>query len=318
MLGDIMPKRILVTGGAGFIGSHLCRKLLELGNEVVAVDNLCTGREENIADLTSTSGFTFIKADILDPFELSGPLDRIYNLACPASPVGYGRLPLETLYVGSLGVKNILELALKKRARFLQTSTSEIYGDPLEHPQKETYWGNVNCVGPRACYDESKRFAESLIINFAKVHGLEAKIVRLFNTYGPQMDLDDGRVIVNFLKQALSGEPLTVYGDGEQTRSPCYVSDLVDGLIKMMESGETGPINLGNPEELTILELAKMIIKITGSKSEISFLPLPEDDPTRRRPDITLAKAQLGWAPKVGLEEGLRLTIPYIEEKLQS
>ena len=242
---------------------------------------------------------------------------RIYNLACPASPVGYQRLPLETLYVGSVGVRNVLELAINKKARFLQTSTSEIYGDPKEHPQKETYWGNVNCVGPRACYDESKRFAESLIVNFARVHSLDAKIVRLFNTYGPQMDLDDGRVIVNFLKQALSGEPLTVYGDGCQTRSPCYVSDLVSGLVLMMESGETGPINLGNPEELTILDLAKMIIKITGSKSEIIFLPLPKDDPTRRRPDITLAKELLGWIPRVGLEDGLRLTIPYIVGKLK-
>ncbi|MEK7611624.1 MAG: UDP-glucuronic acid decarboxylase family protein [Patescibacteria group bacterium] len=313
-----MPKRILVTGGAGFIGSHLCRKLLETGADVIAVDNLCTGREGNLADLKENPRFTFIKADILDPIELPGPLHRIYNLACPASPVGYQRLPLETLYVGSVGVSNILELALKNKARFLQTSTSEIYGDPLEHPQKETYWGNVNCVGPRACYDESKRFAESLIINFAKVHGLNAKIVRLFNTYGPQMDLDDGRVIVNFLKQALSGESLTVHGDGSQTRSPCYVSDLVSGLILMMESGEAGPVNLGNPEELTIIDLAKMIKKITGSKSEIIFLPLPKDDPTRRRPDITLAKQRLGWSPRIGLEEGLRLTIPYIVGKLKS
>lgn len=309
-------KTVLVTGGAGFIGSHLCRKLLETGADVIAVDNLCTGKEENLADLKENPRFAFIQADILNPIEIPGPLHRVYNLACPASPVGYQRLPLETLYVGSVGVRNVLELAQKNKARFLQTSTSEIYGDPLEHPQKETYWGNVNCVGPRACYDESKRFAESLIINFAKVNGMDAKIVRLFNTYGPHMDLDDGRVIVNFLKQALSGEQLTVYGDGQQTRSPCYVADLVEGLVKMMASEETGPINLGNPEELTILELAKTIIKITGSKSEIVFLPLPKDDPARRRPDITLARERLGWVPKISLQAGLELTIPYIQAQL--
>lgn len=311
-----MSTRTLVTGGAGFIGSHLCRRLLENGDEVIAIDNLCTGKEENVADLILNPRFTFIKADILERLKINRPVDCVYNLACPASPVGYQRLPLETLYVGSIGVRNVLEFALENNARFLQTSTSEVYGDPLEHPQKETYWGNVNCNGPRSCYDESKRFSESLIVNFSAVNKLDVKIVRIFNTYGPQMDLNDGRMIVNFLKQALSGEPVTVYGDGKQTRSPCYVSDLVEGLTRMMESSQRGPINLGNPSEMTILELAKTIIKITGSKSEIAFLPLPKDDPTRRRPDITLAKQLLDWEPKVGLEEGLRKTIPYIKEKL--
>ncbi len=309
-------EQILVTGAAGFIGSHLVRRLLELGHRVTGVDNFSTGQRKNLEELFSNPSFSFIEHDICQPLSYPDPLTQIYNLACPASPIGYARLPLETLSVCSDGVLNMLRLAKGKSAKFLQTSTSEVYGDPQEHPQKETYWGNVNSVGPRSCYDEGKRFAESLIVNFRALNKIDAKIVRIFNTYGPRMDLADGRMIVSFLKQALSTEPVTVYGDGQQTRSPCYVADLVEGLIKMMNSGETGPINLGNPEELTILELAKTIIKITGSKSEIVFLPLPKDDPTRRCPDITLAQGRLGWVPKISLQAGLELTIPYIQAQL--
>lgn len=310
-------KTILVAGGAGFIGSHLCLALLEKGEKVICVDNLITGREENLAAFKNHSAFSFIRHDVTTPLEINEPLGEIYNLASPASPVGYQQHPLETLYVGSLGVKNLLELAAAKGAKFLQTSTSEVYGEPREHPQKESYWGNVNPIGPRSCYDESKRFAESLVVNFAKVCRIDAKIVRIFNTYGPQMDLDDGRVAVNFLKQALRGEPLTIYGDGRQTRSFCYVSDLVEGLQLMMDSSERGPVNLGNPDEFTILDLAHLVLKITGSSSKLVFQELPGDDPHRRRPDITLAIERLGWVPKVSLEEGLRLTIPYLQKRIE-
>lgn len=309
-------ENVLVTGASGFIGSHLIRKLLENGDEVVGIDNFSTGKRENIQDLMDNPNFTFVEIDICNPVSIESPLSQIYNLACPASPIGYNRLPLETLAVCSSGVLNILNIALKNNARFLQTSTSEVYGDPKEHPQKESYWGNVNSIGPRSCYDEGKRFAESLIVNFSRIKGVDAKIVRIFNTYGPRMDPLDGRVIVNMLKQALSGEPVTVYGDGSQTRSFCFVSDQVDGLYKMMNSNERGPINIGNPKEFTILELAENILRITGSESKIVFLPLPKDDPTRRKPDITLAKSRLNWEPLISLEEGLRLTIPFLKNQL--
>lgn len=311
-------KTILVAGGAGFIGSHLCQALLEKGEKVLCLDNLVTGREENLTEFRSKPAFSFSKHDITAPLEIKEPLEEIYNLASPASPVGYQKAPLETLYANSLGVKNLLELAREKKARFLQTSTSEVYGEPKEHPQKESYWGNVNPIGPRSCYDEGKRFAESLIVNFAKAHQVVAKIVRIFNTYGPKMDLYDGRVVINFLRQALKGEPLTIYGDGHQTRSFCYVTDMVGGLQVMMSSPENGPINLGNPDEFTILDLAHSILKITGSSSPLVFEKLPRDDPQRRRPDITLAVEKLGWVPKVSLEEGLKLTIPSLQKRLEN
>ncbi len=311
-----MEKFILVAGGAGFIGSHLCRTLVEKGENVICVDNLSTGNQENIAGLISSSRFCFLETDITKPLWSDESIKEIYNLACPASPIGYNKLPLETLAVNSSGVWNLLDIAREKEAKFLQTSTSEVYGDPKEHPQKESYWGHVNPIGPRSCYDEGKRFAESLIINYKKKYGLETKIVRIFNTYGPQMDLADGRVVVNLLRQALTGADLTVYGDGTQTRSFCYVSDMVDGLMRMMASSESGPINLGNPGEFTIKELADLIIKLTDSKSKIVFPPLPTDDPTRRRPDISLAVEKLGWEPKISLEEGLRLSLPWFLTKL--
>lgn len=310
-------KTILAAGGAGFIGSHLCLALLEKGEKVICVDNLITGREENLTEFKDHPAFSFLKHDITVPLNIKEPLEEIYNLASPASPRGYQQHPLETLYAGSLGVKNLLELAQEKKARFLQTSTSEVYGEPKEHPQKESYWGNVNPVGPRSCYDESKRFAESLIVNFVKGRRLDAKIVRIFNTYGPKMAPDDGRVVVNFLKQALNGVPLTVYGDGRQTRSFCYVTDMVEGLMRMMSSSEKGPVNLGNPDEFTVLGLAHLVLKITGSASPLVFEKLPADDPQKRRPDITLAVEKLGWVPKVSLEEGLKLTIPSLREGLE-
>lgn len=309
-------KTILVAGGAGFIGSHLCQALLAKGEKVICVDNLITGREENLAAFRRHPSFSFVQHDVTIPLAIREPLDEVYNLASPASPVGYQKAPLATLYTNSWGVKNLLELSNEKNATFLQTSTSEVYGDPQEHPQRESYWGHVNPIGPRSCYDEGKRFAESLIVNFAKVRRLPTKIVRIFNTYGPQMALDDGRAIITFLRQALRGEPLTVYGDGHQTRSFCYVADMVEGLQLMMGSAERGPINLGNPVEFTILDLAHLILKITGSASPLSFKELPVDDPQQRRPDITLAIEKLGWVPKVSLEEGLPLTIPDLRKRL--
>lgn len=309
-------KTILVTGGAGFIGNHLCRRLLSSRNKVICVDNLFSGRMENIKDLIGHNNFTFIKGDIVKPIRIREKVSEIYNLACIASPVGYQSKPLETLLVSSVGVKNLLDLAVKHGAKFLQTSTSEVYGDPMVHPQKETYWGNVNPIGIRSCYDEGKRFAESLIFVYRRTKGIDAKVVRIFNTYGPNMHPTDGRVISNFLSQALAGEPITVYGDGRQTRSFCYVSDLVAGLTSMMKSQQAGPINLGNPGEFTIIELAKVIIKLTKSSSKIIHKGLPSDDPTKRKPDITLAKDNLSWYPKISLEEGLRLSLPYFKENI--
>jgi len=301
-------KKILVTGGAGFIGSRLCQQLLE-GNRVICVDNLISSNRKNIKDLEKNKNFRFIKHDIIKPFKIREKIDEIYNLACPASPADFSKFPIEILLTSSVGVKNMLDLAIRQKVKFLHTSTSEVYGDPKEHPQKEDYWGNVNPIGPRSCYDESKRFAESLIENYRKKYNLDTKIVRVFNTYGPKMRPNDGRVISNFIVQALKGKDLTVYGDGTQTRSFCYINDMVEGILQMMESHEHGPINLGNPDEYRVLDLAKKIIALINSKSKITFQSLPKDDPARRRPDITLAKKRLGWKPKVDLEEGLLKTI---------
>jgi dTDP-glucose 4,6-dehydratase len=304
--------RALVTGCAGFIGSHLCEFLVKKGYDVIGIDNLCTGSIENTASLPKEN-FTFIKKDITKRINIPGKIDEIYNLASPASPKAYQRLAIETMLTNSIGIKNMLDLALKKKASFLQASTSEVYGDPLVHPQKETYYGNVNPVGPRACYDESKRFAEALIMNYHWRYGLETRIARIFNTYGPRMSASDGRVIPNFIMQALRAEPLTVYGRGLQTRSFCYISDMVQGLYKLMHCNYAMPVNLGNPKEIKIIELARLIKKLTGSKSKLIFVKMPEDDPEKRRPDITLAKKLLRWKPKVTLREGLIETIAWFK-----
>ncbi len=310
--------KTLVTGGAGFIGSHLCRYLLDHNHRVLCVDNLFTGREENIAHLKVHKDFTFLKHDIIDPLYVEEKIDEVYNLACPASPIHYQLNAIRTVKANTLGVINMLGLAKKHAARFLQASTSEVYGDPLEHPQKETYRGNVNTIGPRACYDEGKRVAETLCFDYHRQHGVDIRIVRIFNTYGPRMALNDGRVISNFIVQALQGKEITIYGNGEQTRSFCYVGDLVRGLYAMMEQTKaTGPVNLGNPGEYTIHEIAQLIKKMTNSNSPITFHQLPQDDPCRRRPDITLAKQLLGWQPHIPLQEGLQNTIAYFREVVQ-
>ena len=325
--------RILVTGGAGFIGSHLCEKLLEYGNEVLCLDNFFTGSKRNIEHLLNNKNFEVIRHDIVNPIYLE--VDRIYNLACPASPIHYQYNPVKTTKVSVIGAINMLGLAKRVKARILQASTSEIYGDPSIHPQVENYWGNVNPIGRRSCYDEGKRVAETLFFDYYRQNRVDIKIVRIFNTYGPRMHPSDGRVVSNFIVQALRGENITVYGDGKQTRSFCYVSDMVDGIIRMMEyeenpvkprdpfdytqsslSGFPGPVNIGNPKEITILELAEEIIKLTNSSSKIIFKPLPEDDPKRRQPDISLAREKLLWQPKVNLEEGLEKTIQYFRNLL--
>lgn len=306
---------ILVTGAAGFLGSHLCDALLASGHTVIGVDNLLTGSLSNIEHLRHDQGFDFLEHDICEPFD-PGAVGYVFNLASPASPVDYSAHGIETLRVGAHGTTNALEIAHKYNAAFLQASTSECYGDPLEHPQKESYRGHVNPVGPRSVYDESKRFAEAMTAAYRRYHGVDTKIVRIFNTYGPRLQLNDGRVISNFMRQALRGEDLTVYGDGTQTRSFCYVSDEIDGILRMAFSGEAGPINIGNPDEFTILECAQQVLRVTGSNSGITFAALPEDDPKQRCPDITLARTRLGWEPKVKLEEGLRLSIPYFGETL--
>ena len=303
--------RIVVSGAAGFIGSHMCYHLLAEGHSVLALDNLLTGSLRNLAHLHSEPRFRFIQQDITQPFSIDGPVDCVVNMASPASPKDYLEYPIETLDVGSLGTRRMLQLALEKGARFLVSSTSESYGDALVHPQPETYWGNVNPVGPRSCYDESKRFAEALTMAYHRKHGLRTNIARIFNTYGPRMKLNDGRVVPAFVEQALRGQPLTVFGDGSQTRSFCYVSDMVEGLCRLMLSEERYPVNLGNPDEMTILEFAEGIRRMTGSRQEIVFQPLPEDDPKLRRPDIGKARAVLAWEPRVPLEEGLRLTVEY-------
>ncbi len=307
--------RTLVTGGAGFLGSHLCDTLLSAGHEVICMDNLITGSMDNITHIQSDR-FHFVKQDISQPFTVVGSLDNIMNLASPASPVDYYAYPVETLKVGSFGTYNTLELAREKGAVFFMASTSEVYGDPLEHPQKETYWGNVNPIGPRSVYDEPKRFSEALTMAYRRTHGVDTRIVRIFNTYGPRMAINDGRAIPNFLCQALKGEDLTVYGDGSQTRSFCYVSDLIEGLVRLLKSGHPDPVNIGNPIEMSLLEMAEKILQVTGSRSKIVFKPLPEDDPKVRQPDISLARELLGWEPKVKLEEGLRDTLDYFRKSI--
>ncbi len=303
--------RIVVSGAAGFIGSHLCDRLLAEGHTVVGLDNFLTGSRGNLAHLAGHAGFRLLEQDIVQPFAIEGAVDGVVNLASPASPKDYLDYPIETLQVGSAGTGRMLELALEKGARFLLTSTSECYGDPLVHPQVESDWGNVNPVGPRSCYDESKRFAEAITMAYHRKHGVRTNIARIFNTYGPRMKLNDGRVVPAFLDQALRGEPLTVFGAGAQTRSFCYVRDLVDGLYRLMFSEERYPVNLGNPREMTILEFAAEIHRLTGARSAIVFRPLPEDDPKRRCPDIGKARALLGWEPRISLEEGLELTVEY-------
>ncbi len=306
--------RIVVTGAAGFVGSHFCERLLNEGHSVAGVDNFLTGRPQNLSELRKNSRFEWIEQDITKPFRIEGPVDTVANLASPASPKDYLEYPIETLDVGSAGCRQMLELALEKGARFLISSTSECYGDPLVHPQVETYWGNVNPVGPRSCYDESKRFAEALTMAYHRKHGVRTNIARIFNTYGPRMKLNDGRIVPAFLDQALRGEPMTVFGDGTQTRSFCFVSDLVDGLYRLMQSDERYPVNLGNPAEITVLEFAERIRELTGSQSEIVFRPLPQDDPKQRKPDISKARSLLGWEPRVDLEEGLRITADYFRQ----
>jgi dTDP-glucose 4,6-dehydratase len=303
--------RILVTGGAGFLGSHLCERLLAEGHEVVAVDNLLTGNRRNLAHLEGQKAFSFVFHDVTKYISLAGALDAVLHFASPASPIDYLELPIQTLKVGSLGTHNALGLAQAKGARFLLASTSEVYGDPLIHPQPETYWGNVNPIGPRGVYDEAKRFAEALTMAYRRANGVDTRIVRIFNTYGERMRPRDGRVVPALIGQALAGEPMTVFGDGSQTRSFCYVSDLVDGIYRLLLSDEKEPVNIGNPAELSVLDFAKTIRRLTGTKSEIVFKPLPVDDPKVRQPDITRARAKLGWEPKVPLEEGLKRTIEY-------
>jgi len=302
--------RVLATGGAGFIGSHLCDFLLARGHEVLCMDNLLTGAVENIAHIRSDR-FTFIKLDVTNYIYVAGPLDYVLHFASPASPIDYLEHPIQTLKVGALGTHKALGLAKEKGAKFLLASTSEVYGDPLVHPQREEYWGNVNPVGPRGVYDEAKRFAEALTMAYHRSHGLDTRIVRIFNTYGPRMRSRDGRAIPTFIAQALTGEPITVYGDGSQTRSFCYIDDLIDGIWRLMQAGTSDPLNLGNPEEMSLLELAKRILRRTGSSSTMVFAPLPQDDPKQRRPDITRARQLLGWEPRVELEEGLRRTIEW-------
>lgn len=327
------PKRILITGGAGFIGSHLCERLINDGHEVICLDNYFTGNKENVSHLMNHHRFELIRHDITEPILMEA--DWIFNLACPASPIHYQYNPVKTIKVNVLGALNMLGLAKRVKARILQASTSEIYGDPDVHPQKEEYWGNVNPVGKRSCYDEGKRVAETLFFDYMRQNKVDIKVVRIFNTYGPRMRSDDGRVVSNFIVQALKNEPITMYGDGSQTRSFCYIDDMIEGLIRMMDyetgeytrepdytkqylSGYPGPINLGNPHEVSIYSIAKLVTELAGSKSEIVFRPLPEDDPKRRCPDITKAKGILEWQPYVQLEEGLRKTVEYFRKKIIS
>ena len=308
-------KRILVTGGAGFLGSHLCEKLLNEGHEVLCVDNFFTGRRQNIHKLLENKSFELLRHDITFPLYVE--VDEIYNLACPASPIHYQFDPVQTTKTSVIGAINMLGLAKRLKIKILQASTSEVYGDPSIHPQTEDYWGNVNPIGPRACYDEGKRCAETLFFDYYRQHRLNIKVIRIFNTYGPKMQANDGRVVSNFILQALEGKPITIYGNGQQTRSFCYVDDLINGMYALMQkpAGFTGPVNVGNPVEFTMLELAQHIIRLTGSKSELVFKPLPQDDPKQRQPDITQARAELGWEPTVALEEGLKKTIAYFSRE---
>jgi len=309
--------KYLITGGAGFIGSHLCENFLSQGHDVICMDNYSTGAQQNIASFAANRRFTFMDHNVSRYIEVQQPLDFVLHFASPASPVDYLELPIPTLKVGSLGTHNALGLAKAKNAVFLLASTSEVYGDPLVRPQHEEYWGNVNPVGPRGVYDEAKRFAEAMTMAYHRYHGLDTRIVRIFNTYGPRMRMQDGRVVPNFILQALKGEPLTVYGQGEQTRSFQYVDDLVAGIGRLLASGEHYPVNIGNPHEMTVLQFAKKILQLTGSRSEISYRPLPQDDPQVRQPDITKAKKLLNWEPKVNLDEGLKKTIDYFRARLK-
>ncbi|MFZ0417809.1 MAG: UDP-glucuronic acid decarboxylase family protein [Candidatus Sulfotelmatobacter sp.] len=309
----MIQPRALVTGGAGFLGSHLCDALLGEGYSVVVVDNLLTGRRANIDHLRNEPAFEFVEKDICEPFDV-GKVDYVFHFASPASPVDYTIHGIPTLKVGSLGTFHALDVAHKYGAKYLVSSTSECYGDPLEHPQKETYWGNVNAIGPRSVYDEAKRFTEAVTMAYHRYHKVDTRIARIFNTYGPRLQLNDGRVVSNFMKQALRGEPLTVYGTGSQTRSFCYVSDEIDGFIRLSKSSEHLPVNIGNPNEFTILECAQLVLKVTGSKSKLAYDPLPQDDPKQRQPDITKARTLLGWEPKIQLEEGLRLSLDYFRK----
>lgn len=311
-----MP-RTLVTGGAGFLGSHLCEYLLDKGHEVVCMDNLITGSKDNISGIKSDK-FKFVKHNVSEYINLEGDLDYILHFASPASPIDYLELPIQTLKVGALGTHNALGLAKAKKAVFFLASTSEVYGDPLVHPQPEEYWGNVNPIGPRGVYDEAKRFAEAITMAYHRTHGINTKIIRIFNTYGPRMRVNDGRAIPNFLKQAITGKDLTVYGDGSQTRSFCYVSDLIEGIYRLLTSDQNEPVNIGNPNEMTIKEMADKILQATKSESKIISVPLPEDDPKVRQPDITRAKKYLNWEPVVGLDEGLQSTLKYFKEQLQT
>ncbi len=308
-------ERILVTGGSGFIGSHLCERLLNEGHEVICLDNLFSSDKENVEHLLAHPRFEFVRHDVVEPY--MAEVDKIYNLACPASPVHYQYNPVKTTKTSVMGAINMLGLAKRVKARILQASTSEVYGDPTMHPQKEEYWGNVNCIGIRSCYDEGKRVAETLMMDYSRQNNVEVRIIRIFNTYGPRMHVNDGRVVSNFIVQALRGEDITIYGKGTQTRSFCYVSDLVDGMVRLMTQDEvTGPVNVGNPGEFTMLELAEKVLKLTGSRSKIIHKPLPSDDPKQRQPDITLAKKILKWEPAVNLDEGLQKTVEYFKKKL--
>jgi dTDP-glucose 4,6-dehydratase len=306
----------VVSGGAGFLGSHLCEALLDRGQDVIAIDNEITGRVANLIGVRDQDCFEFIHQDVCQPVQIDGSVDAVMHLASPASPADFASMPIEILQAGSVGTHQLLELARAKGARFFLASTSEVYGDPLVHPQPETYWGNVNPNGPRSVYDESKRFAEALTMAYHRHHGVDVAIVRIFNTYGPRMRPDDGRVVSNFVVQALQGQPLTVYGDGQQTRSFCYVADEIRGLLALLDSGETGPINIGNPVEHTVLDLARLVLELTGSSSMIDFRPLPPDDPTQRLPDITLARQRLGWQPTVDIRDGLAATAAYFRDRL--
>jgi dTDP-glucose 4,6-dehydratase len=305
-----------MSGAAGFIGSHLCDRLVAEGHTVVGLDNLKTGSLQNLKQLEGNPKFSFRQVDVTKPFDIDGPIDGVLHLASLASPRDYLKYPIETLESGSTATRNLLEIARRFEARFLVTSTSECYGDPLVHPQVETYWGNVNPVGPRSCYDESKRYAEAITMAYHRLHGVRTNIARIFNTYGPRMQLQDGRVVPAFLDQALRGEPITIFGDGSQTRSFCYVRDMVDGLTRLMSSDERYPVNLGNPQELTILEFAHKIRDLTGARVPLKFEPLPEDDPKRRQPDITKAQSVLGWSPEIDLEEGLRETVTWFQQRI--